>query len=95
MGDESKLGGYAAAATLVIFIIFVIVTCATVIPQLYKIEENTASLKGGGTTIFWLEQLHEDLLVIQGQLNLAAGLLVTMNTSIVSMDTNIDTLVNG
>jgi hypothetical protein len=92
---ERGIGDTAAVITVVLFIVFIIVACATVIPQLYRIASNTQQLKVGGDVVDGLDQLHTDLLVVQSQLNLAAGLLISMNTSISEMNVNIDTLVNG
>mmetsp|Transcript_7618 Transcript_7618/g.21645 ORF Transcript_7618/g.21645 Transcript_7618/m.21645 type:complete len:92 (+) Transcript_7618:95-370(+) len=84
MGSMETVGGISTAITLVLFVIFIIVACATIIPVLYEIEDNTASLMedSGGDTIRWLKVLHDDLVIMQGQLNLAAGLLTSMNTSL-------------
>ena len=91
----ADIGDGAAVVTVVLFVIFIIVACATVIPQLYLIADNTANLKGEGAVILGLETLNGDLLVVQQQLWAAAKLLTDMNASIAEMNTNIDTLVNG
>ena len=80
---------------LLVFLIFIVVVVSTVIPQLYQIDEGTDHIKhveDGTDHIKHVEDgvdlLHEDLTTIIGQLNLAAGLLI-------SMDQNIANLCNG
>mmetsp|Transcript_22187 Transcript_22187/g.30516 ORF Transcript_22187/g.30516 Transcript_22187/m.30516 type:complete len:132 (+) Transcript_22187:37-432(+) len=90
------LGTVAKLATLIFFVVTIIVVCATVIPTIYDIEHNTSQLKTEtGEFIYWEIQIHEDLLVMQQQLNAFNSLLQDMNTNLLSMDENIDILVNG
>ena len=81
MGDDNKLATFSVFITLILFIILIIVVCATIIPELYNIDDNTSQLNPGGVISLGLDQLHEDLLVVQAQLNLAAGLLIGINAS--------------
>jgi hypothetical protein len=84
--------GCVVSTTL--FLILLIVTCATIVPQVYVIGDNTATLKGE-PIVTDLELLHEDLVFMQSQLNIFAAELVAMNSSLAEMNANIDTLVNG
>ena len=81
--------------TLIIFLILIAVICATVIPQLYEIDEGTDRIihvESGTDRIPYVEKgialLHEDLKVMIGQLDLAAAVLL-------SIDKNIASLCNG
>ena len=86
MRKDEKTAAISALITLVLFVILIIVLCATVIPTLYDIEDNTAQLNPGGEAIYWLKVLHDDLLIMQGQLNAAAGLLVSINDTVTNID---------
>ena len=81
--------------TMLLFIIFIAVVCATVIPELYQIDYNTDHIEHveAGTDHIpavqkGIDGLHDDLTTMIGQLNLAAGLLI-------SIDSNIASLCNG
>eukprot|EP01115_Flamella_aegyptia_P004838 TRINITY_DN20630_c2_g1_i1.p1 TRINITY_DN20630_c2_g1~~TRINITY_DN20630_c2_g1_i1.p1 ORF type:complete len:127 (-),score=5.77 TRINITY_DN20630_c2_g1_i1:58-390(-) len=82
--------------TFLLFVVFTIVVICTVIPTLYQIDYNTDHIRhveyDGTDHIPAVEeavkQLHEDLLIMISQLDIAAALLTTM-------DANIDKLVNG
>lgn len=81
--------------TLIFFLILIAVICATIIPQLYEIDEGTDRIihvESGTDRIPYVEKgvalLHEDLQVMIGQLDLAASVLL-------SIDGNIASLCNG
>ena len=81
--------------TLIFFLILIAVICATIIPQLYEIDEGTDRIihvETGTDRIPYVEKgvnlLHTDLQIMIGQLNLAAGVLL-------SIDSNIASLCNG
>ena len=83
---SEKVANTSTVVTLVLFVVFIIVCCATVIPQLYKIEENTDNLNKGGEVVDGLLLLHEDLKEVITILWAAAGLLTDMNSTLYSMD---------
>ena len=90
MGLETS----AKIVNVFLFVVTIIVICSTFIPTLYKIDDNTSQLVGDGEFVFWEEQLHEDLLVMIGQLDAFNGLLYSIDENLSSMDANIAILVD-
>jgi hypothetical protein len=77
---------------LLAFLAFVAVVCAAVIPILYGIDDGTDHIKhveDGTDHIPAVEDgiyvLHEDLTTVIGQLNVAAGVLLSIDSNIVNL----------
>ena len=84
----------AKIVNVFLFVVTIIVICATFIPTLYEIEDNTSQLEGEGAFVYWEEQLHKDLLVMIAQLDLFNSLLESIDTNLESMDDNLNTLAH-
>ena len=85
----------ACVVSTILFLILILVACATIVPQVFLIEENTDNLNVGHVVINELNILHGDIEFMQEELTIFAGELVKMNTSLWEMNDNIDILVNG
>ena len=77
--------------TVVLFVVAIIVVCATVVPTVYNIRDNTSQLKRQGEFVIWEVRLHEDLQVMIGQLNAFAALLASIDETLDSIEGEVGT----
>ena len=85
----------ACVISTTLFLILILVACATIVPQVYEIEHNTGNLVDGSTVYRGIMVIHSDIVYMIGELNYFAEELIALNSSLAEMNTNINTLVNG